>query len=358
MISTNWRGKILDKRYQVFISSTYSDLIDERKEVMQVLLEMDAIPAGMELFPAADDDQWTLIKKVIDASDYYLVIVGGRYGSVGPEGISYTEMEFRYAKEIGKPILGFVHKEPGKISSEFSEASPEGKAKLDDFRNFVKGKHCRFYTSASELGGLVSRGLVAQIKSKPGIGWVRGDQVADENATKEILALRHRVEELESEIEATRVTAPVSAQGLADGDATVNLNYIFSACVIGLEYQDEEFEGCRRFTWNKIFASVAPSMIDDAPESAIITSINSMISGVASVELRETDPRFKFKILSDFKVKRDDFNTIKVQLRALGLIVKSTRNRSVSDTRTYWTLTPYGDNMMTQLLAIRKPVDS
>lgn len=63
-----------------------------------MLLEADAIPAGMELFPATDDDQWTLIKRVIDASDYYIVIFGGRYGSIGSDGISYTEMEFRYAK--------------------------------------------------------------------------------------------------------------------------------------------------------------------------------------------------------------------------------------------------------------------
>lgn len=349
--------EFVDKRYQVFISSTYSDLIEERKEVMQVLLEMDAIPAGMELFPAADDDQWTLIKKVIDASDYYLVIVGGRYGSIGPEGISYTEMEFRYAKEIGKPILGFVHKEPGKISAEFSEASAEGKAKLEEFRSLVKGKHCRFYTGASELGGLVSRGLVAQIKSKPGVGWVRGDQVADEDATREILALRHRIEELQSEIEAARVTAPVTAQGFANGDDKVNLGYEFSACIAALGYEDEEYNGHRDFTWNEIFASVAPSMIDDAPESAVIASLNSMISRMASAELRENDIRFRHKTLSNFKVKRDDFNTIKVQLRALGLIVKSTRSRSVADSRTYWTLTPYGDNVMTQLRAIRKPVD-
>jgi hypothetical protein len=59
-------------RYQVFVSSTYRDLQQERQQVMQALLELDCIPAGMELFPATDDDQWTLIKKVIDNSDYYV----------------------------------------------------------------------------------------------------------------------------------------------------------------------------------------------------------------------------------------------------------------------------------------------
>ena len=68
----------MDKIYQVFVSSTFTDLQEERKEVMQALLELDCMPAGMELFPASNDDQWTLIKRVIDACDYYLLIIGGR----------------------------------------------------------------------------------------------------------------------------------------------------------------------------------------------------------------------------------------------------------------------------------------
>ena len=70
----------MEKKYQVFVSSTYEDLQEERREVMQALLELDCIPCGMEFFPAANEDQWTLIKNVIDDCDYYLVIVGGRYG--------------------------------------------------------------------------------------------------------------------------------------------------------------------------------------------------------------------------------------------------------------------------------------
>ena len=44
----------MDKRFQVFVSSTYADLRDERRRVIQTLMGMDRIPAGMELFPAAD----------------------------------------------------------------------------------------------------------------------------------------------------------------------------------------------------------------------------------------------------------------------------------------------------------------
>src|SRR3954453_20031505 len=108
----------MEKRYQVFVSSTYLDLIEARAEVMQALLELDCIPAGMELFPAANDDQWTLIKNVIDDCDYYVVVIAGRYGSLSAEGISYTEMEYRYALEKSKPIIAFLHKDPNKRAAE------------------------------------------------------------------------------------------------------------------------------------------------------------------------------------------------------------------------------------------------
>src|SRR3989304_7821893 len=111
----------MDKRYQVFVSSTYEDLREERQEVMQALLELDCIPAGMELFPAASEDQWTLIRRVIDDCDYYIVVIGGRYGSIGPGGISYTPMEYEYALGQNTPVIAFLHKDPGVLAANRTE---------------------------------------------------------------------------------------------------------------------------------------------------------------------------------------------------------------------------------------------
>jgi len=86
----------MDKRYQVFVSSTFADLKEERQAVMQALLSLDHFPAGMELFPASDEDQWALIKGVIDDSDYYVLVVGGRYGSMRWSRL--FEQFFRVAK--------------------------------------------------------------------------------------------------------------------------------------------------------------------------------------------------------------------------------------------------------------------
>src|SRR5262245_53455358 len=102
----------MDKRYQVFLSSTFTDLKEERQAALRAVLELDDKPAGMELFPAADDSAWQLIRDVIDASDYYVVIVGGRYGSLDEEGIGYTEKEYDYALATRKPVVPLLHQKP------------------------------------------------------------------------------------------------------------------------------------------------------------------------------------------------------------------------------------------------------
>lgn len=67
------------------------------------------------------------------------------------------------------------------------------------------------------------------------------------------------------------------------------------------------------------------------------------------------EPEFSdLGLLSDFKIDSESYNQIKVQLKALGLISLSSKKRSAKDSGTYWTLTPYGDFVMTQLLAIRR----
>jgi len=154
----------MDKRYQVFVSSTFVDLQEERQAVMQALLELDCIPSGMELFPASDETAWELIKRVIEGCDYYVVIVGGRYGSRDAEGVSYTEREYDHAVKQGIPVLGFVHADPAEIKAGKTELDADGQAKLAAFRERVQGKHCKKWRTADDLGSVVSRGLVQTMK--------------------------------------------------------------------------------------------------------------------------------------------------------------------------------------------------
>ena len=96
----------MNKKLQVFVSSTYTDLIEERQAAVEAILEAGHIPAGMELFKAGNKSQLETIYKWIDDSDVYMLIFGGRYGSVeSKSGKSYTQLEYEYALNRNIPVF-------------------------------------------------------------------------------------------------------------------------------------------------------------------------------------------------------------------------------------------------------------
>lgn len=339
----------MEKKYQVFVSSTYVDLLEERKEVIQALLELDCIPIGMELFPASDDDQWTFIKSVIDECDYYLLILSGRYGSCSESGVGYTEMEYRYAIESGKPVISFLHEDPGSIPAKFTETDSDQIEKLAKFRDLVQKKLCKFWKTPTELSGVVGRSIVQLKKRSPAIGWVKADLVPDEGATQEILRLKTEIDNLKSQIESQSSTG-VELDSLSQGEELFSFEYIGKAKISWNDYHEAELTAS--ISWNDLFASLAPSMVDESDERNLKTRLNQLVFKIDEEKITK-QKYFAGNELSAY-VENDVFETIVVQFRALGLIQKSTRNRSVKDKQTYWCLTERGDNLLVGLRAIKK----
>lgn len=349
----------MDKRYQVFVSSTFEDLIEARKEIIQALLELDCIPAGMELFPAADDDQWTLIKRVIDDCDYYLVVIGGRYGSLGTNGMSYTQMEYEYAVAQGKPVIAFLHKDPNSLPAKHTEKTNEGRQKLDEFRALVQNKMCKYWFTPADLGSVVSRSLIKLIKNNPAIGWVKADLLPDQSTAEEMLKLRKRIETLETELTETRSTTATNSQHLAQGDDSIELRFTLGVFKSNTAWSpDKSLDDIYATTWNQIFSLLSPFLIDEASDSIMKKELERFIVQETKSRYTNLDDKVGFKVvkIDRFNLNGDDFNTIKVQLLALRLMSKSSKKkpRSVNDKSAYWTLTPYGERIMTELRAIRR----
>ena len=86
------------KKLQVFVSSRYEDLKEERQAAVEAILRAKHIPAGMELFTAGDQSQMQAIRQWIDESDVFLLILGGRYGTIEQtSGKSYILLEYEHA---------------------------------------------------------------------------------------------------------------------------------------------------------------------------------------------------------------------------------------------------------------------
>lgn len=178
------------KKYQVFVSSTYDDLRQERNKVRDAILSMYNFPVGMELFGAADDEQWKIIKETIDTSDYYVLIVGQRYGTIIPDGsdagISYTEKEFNYAKKIGIPILAFIIDDNVPVPP--ANVEKEHISEFQRFKEEVKtGRTVVWWKNPDELAQKVTASLHNEIDRKPRPGWIRGDSAITKSKKQEVI---------------------------------------------------------------------------------------------------------------------------------------------------------------------------
>lgn len=157
--------------------------------------------------------------------------------------MSYTEMEYRYALEKSKPIIAFLHEHPENIPAKNIEKEPEGREKLDQFRNLVKGKLCRLWNTASELGSVVSRSIVQLKKQSPAIGWIRADTVPDNSTVQEILRLRQHIEELWGKLHDVTHKSPPGTENLSQGEDTVVLLFSYGVSSTGLNREV-------KITWN------------------------------------------------------------------------------------------------------------
>jgi len=206
----------MKKKLQVFISSTFTDMLEERQAVVEAILRAGHIPAGMELFAAGDESQLETIRRWIDDSDVFMLILGGRYGSIEPNsGKSYIELEYDFAVSTGKPFFAAV------ISDEYLDLKIKSQGKsvietaqgalFEEFRAKVTSKICRFFKDPTELKLIVFESLSNHQRNDDLGGWVRGSDAVDPKATLEEInrlqaenvSLRMKVEELDALLTST-----------------------------------------------------------------------------------------------------------------------------------------------------------
>lgn len=204
ILSISTSREHMSKKFQVFVSSTYQDLRDERDQVIKAILEMGHIPVGMEMFSAADDEQWQIIARQIDEIDYYVIVVAHRYGSVTLEGVGYTEKEFDYAVAKGVPILGFVIDDTAPWPNDRSEDDAKSQKRLAAFKKKIKGRLIQFWKTKEDLHGRVSISLMKTITAHPRTGWVRANEISGPEVMNELTRLSSENASLRNDIEALR----------------------------------------------------------------------------------------------------------------------------------------------------------
>lgn len=348
---------ISDKREQVFVSSTYLDLAEERQAVIFTLLQVDCFPAGMELFPASNDEKWSLIKQVIDDSDYYLVVIGGRYGSVDDDGLSFTEKEFDYADETGKPILAFLHGNVGSIAAEKFELDTARRERLNAFRDKASKRMAKFWTNPAELQAGVAISMISIRKTHPAEGWIRASRGLTPELESELIDLRSRVVNLDVDAEKESKSEPESvyAEGTDVFQIKAKVDYWTQEDVKKNRMDSifaKELNVTVRVTWDQIFSAISPRLVIEGSEVGMRTALSKLIRDNQGSIAMPPD----VAVFSDLEATIEARDDVKIQLFSLGLIQQSQKSHILNDKNKYWTLTQKGRDHMFRLRAIRKPL--
>lgn len=335
----------MEKRYQVFISSTYADLKDERRTVIQMVIQLDCIPAGMELFPASDDEQLAFIKRVIDDCDYYLLIIGGRYGSVDSSGLSYTEQEYDYAVSRGLKIIALIHDNPNDIPFGKSEKDPALRVRLQQFKAKVSsGRLVKFWNSAADIPGLVAVSLTHVMKAYPATGWIRANTAASVEVLTEINELRKQNARLRQENATLQKELADAAPPARPFEDLAGLDE--KVRPFG-QYSRPGYAKWQRWgvdtTWRQIFGYIGPYLVKHPSEKSVKEVLCEALFKASGENQNGSGESLDDQL----------FQTIGLQLQALGLVRIQYSQTTTGGMALFWSLTSPGERLMLEIRTVR-----
>lgn len=298
----------MKKKLQIFISSTYVDLQEERQAAVEAVLGCNNIPAGMELFKAGNNSQWETIKKWINESNIYMLILGGRYGSIETTSQkSYTQLEYEYAISQGIPVFATVLSdnflaEKAKINDNIYET--QNKYMYDQFKILVMSKMVKIVDDCKDIK-LAIHESVSELKEENDFeGWTRGisdsayAKVSEQNAM-----LLKENNDLKEQIKKTSVT-PFNfenREGFWIKDYTL--------AVHGMrEFMGNQYQSQIQISMQDIYISIAPLMM-------VPIKIDKLKSDFEGVLLEKYFPKYHSLYLQD-----NQFQDIKVQIYSANLI--------------------------------------
>lgn len=341
-----------NKKLQVFISSTYIDLIDERQAAVSAVLDAGHIPAGMELFKAGNRTQLETIYKWIDDSDVYMIILGGRYGSIEEDsGKSYTHLEYEYAINSGIPVFAVVLNEnflnkKAELLGDERVYETRNLEKHQEFKLIVMSKIVRVVDDSKDIKLAIHTTLKDFLDEYDLSGWVRNNdsevnvtllsQINDLNVKNK--KLKEEYGNLKDKLEQLEFTF---SEQLAFEGNYIEIEGTYEENVSNYagrpSYKERGFK--KDISWDEMFLLWAPRMIKTLNYES------------AKRELQYSMENFMGKYVT---IDDNKFNIIKMQYFALGLINVYSSETTRGGISEFISLTKKGKNYMIQNIAVQK----
>lgn len=308
---------MLDKRYQVFISTSGMEMKPERSIMMQTLVSMGFFSWGLEQRTPISS---AISRRQIDDCDYVVFLLGSQYGELSVSGMGYMHLDYLYAVSRQKPIVVFMHEHPHMRDLCLRESKPERQEKFLQFRTQLQNEVEQVFTyrTLRDLELAVRFNMPQMLERYPVLGWVR-----PQNAQKlldEIEQLKAKVASLETET-GQREPDPIISLPKVSLHERFAFDYRIHA------YQDGNFQEMKlskQLTWAQLLGILGPTFIEATPEEFFSKRLNDYLNEVSLAEIKQQLP--KVHAVARAQINTVALHNIKNQLSQNEWIVQAGRD--------------------------------
>lgn len=325
---------MLDKRYQVFISTSSAEMQPERIILSQTLVGMGFFSWGLEQRTPLNT---AFARRQIDDCDYVVILLGSQYGEQSVSGVGYMHLEYIYAVTKQKPIIVFMHEDPASRDPSLHDAKPELQEKFKEFRQLLQQEADQVfcYRTLRDLEMAVRLNMPQMLERYPVSGWVRPQNT--QALHDEIDQLKAKVAQLERD-GGTREVDPFLSL------PKVSMHEVFSFEYRMHAYQDGNFKELKvqkRLTWAQLLAILGSTFINPTPEEFFSKRMNEYLNETGLEDARAEMPRAHAVARAQINIRA--LHSLKLQMRQNDWIVPSGRD---DRQRLLWQITPKAQKLL------------
>lgn len=308
---------MLDKRYQVFISTSGSEMQPERIILSQTLVGMGFFSWGLE---QRNPLSTAFARRQIDDCDYVIILLGSQYGEQSVSGVGYMHLEYIYAVTKQKPIIVFMHDDPASREPSLHDAKAELREKFNDFRKLLQNEVDQVFTyrSLRDLEMAVRLNMPQMLERYPVTGWVRPQNA--QALHDEIDQLKARIAQMEAEAGKREPDPFLSLP-------KVSMHEIFSFEYRMHAYQDGNFKELKiqkKLTWAELLAILGSTFVNPTPEEFFSKRLNEYLNETGLEDARIEMPRAHAVARAQMNIRA--LHSLKMQMRQNDWIVPTGRD--------------------------------
>lgn len=325
---------MLDRRYQVFLTTSGKDMQPEREIVIQNLISMGFFTWGMESRSALGR---AYSRRQIEDCDYVLLLLGSQYGMLSASGLGYMHLEYIYTVTKQKPMIVFMHDQPDARAEALQEQHPELRQKFRDFRQQLLKEvdHVVMYHNLRDLELLVRSNMPKLIEQHPTIGWVRPQSLQifqDEIDDLKVKLAQARLEQ--DQVQADQFLS----MPLASIDDLFSFEYQMHAYQTG---HVQELSVTKQCTWSALLKLLSQAFAQPQPEEKFAKVINDYLKQQALMDARTEIPQVH--TVAQIQMNFRALQSIKQQMRRNEWIIPVGRD---DRQRLLWKITRKGELLL------------